>query len=187
MIGSGTNTPWKIILALLYYIMCFFGFTIGFREGFAVLIVGTTFPFFVSGIVKGIQTKKYENFFVIPCWILTIIVALVIYPRMDTETVNTASVQTSEAVSSLLPATTDVPSSAPSVAPTAAPSAEPSAQPEAAAAENGDMVVYTGKSGSKYHKKDCPSLKKSKTIISMKLREAKEAGKTQCKRCFDDK
>lgn len=170
MIGFVINAPWKIILALIYCIMCFLGFSAGFREGLAALLVSATFPFFTWGIFKGIKTKRYENFFVVPCWILAIIIALVIYPEADGKPEDKTDFQpTADIYASQQPVITETPV------------AVPSSLPEAD--ENGDMTVYTGKSGSRYHNKDCPSLRG--TEIPMTLKEAKEAGKTPCKRCIE--
>jgi len=47
--------------------------------------------------------------------------------------------------------------------------------------DNGDLTVYATRTGARYHKAGCPSLRKSS--IPMKLRDAVAAGLTPCGNC----
>ena len=51
-------------------------------------------------------------------------------------------------------------------------------------AEDLSETVYVTASGERYHKKNCRHIKKSKTVTTVSVSEAKKDGYTACKTCY---
>lgn len=52
--------------------------------------------------------------------------------------------------------------------------------------QDGNQIVYRTPKGKKFHNKDCKSLKRSKKVLSIPVRDAKSQSLEPCELCFDN-
>ncbi len=156
MIGFRSDTPWKKLIALSYYCVCFLGFKLGVEEGVAILISAVGIPFVVTAAYESVKLKRRDFLYIIPVYIVLISIAWYF-----TYTINTYENKETVAV------------------------AESSATTTVNLENNFDEneIVYVTKKGSKYHKQDCSSIKNSK-VFAVNVRQAIENEKIGCEKCF---
>ena len=84
MIGFRSNTPWKKIIALCFYSLCFAGFKFGVEEGIACLIIFTNIPLLVFAVSESIKHKRPHLLYAIPVYIVVASVSIfVVYKTND--------------------------------------------------------------------------------------------------------
>lgn len=76
MIGFRTSTPWKSILAIIYYSLCFAGFSYGVLKGISVLIITWSMPALLFSVIDALRKRKYSNLYSIPAFVLAALVSL---------------------------------------------------------------------------------------------------------------
>ncbi len=158
MIGFRSNTPWKKIIAICYYSLCFIGFKLGVENGIAILITAQGIPIVVIAVAEGIRDKRFNLLYVIPLYIIVVSTAWLITYKVCNLENNKQTVATAENV------------------------AVATATPEVS--YNDSELVYVTRGGGKYHKVDCSSIKNSK-VYAITVRQAIENSKTECDRCSD--
>ena len=90
MIGFRSNTPWKKIIAICYYSLCFAGFKFGVEEGIASLIIAANIPFVVSAVVGSVKLNRKSYLYAIPVYIVVASLAVfTVYKVNNKEVVTT--------------------------------------------------------------------------------------------------
>lgn len=105
-------------------------------------------------------------------------------PEVTTRTPVPTKTPTTVPTQEPTPEPTPIPTPEPTPVPTPVPTAPPAAKNSAAVSSETDKsekTVYIGKTGTKYHKQSCRTLKGNGRPIS--LEEAKKQGRQPCKVC----
>ena len=163
MLGFRSKTPWKSMIAVLYYALSFSGFVGGAWVGVAVLVIAWSLPAFCLALYEAHFKSRKEQYYAIPVFIAVLGISAVLF-AVDLE-VKTKSATAVNAVAeintisraSLKPETTDVPS---------------------------ENKVYITSSGSKYHSDGCRFIK-DRQVISVTVDEATSRGLYPCSVCSE--
>ncbi len=198
--GFRSRKIWKMVIAVIYYISCFTAIS---TMSFADFLGMFSLPFIIFGITGAIKRKSFINL-IIGVAAIAVFAASVHFAPPKTEPINeaalsaAASASTAAPIAEPTPKPTAAPTAEPTPKPTAAPTAAPT-MPPAAAPVNGavddsaaqtrsmpgnddsEYIVYRGKTGDKYHRASCRTLKGGGIPIT--LEEAKSQGRQACKIC----
>ena len=205
--GFRSRKIWKMIIASLYYVICL----TGIFDSFATFLVAITLPFIFFGFASAIRKRSMLNLLIaIVAVIVCIFSAQFVPPAEQTQSnetnINNVS-STAAPISVQTPQPTTKPTPSPPPQPTAAPpttqptqalTITPAPQPTAAPvnnavndsttqtrsipnSSNSEIIVYIGKTGTKYHRQSCRTLKGNGIPIT--LEEAKSQGRQACQVC----
>lgn len=155
MLGFRSGTPWKSIIAVIYYSFCVFGFRFGFSVGIITLLMGLTTPTMVAALFDCVFKRKIELVYVVPAWFLALSFAVFIYTYRDYIDIKNIPAEDTAGTVDVFYET-----------------------------DYFTEEVFITRSGNKYHKKDCTRIENSETV-GITLREALEAYKTPCSACID--
>ncbi len=162
MIGFRSGTPWKIMLALMYYALSFAGFTGGVFKGVAVLVVAWVLPTFILSVAEAVKGKT-EQLYTIPVFIAAIGLSIVFFSADKQSDIKTATADVS-AVADMSKLS----------------SPEPAIEPVYSEEEK----VFITKSGEKYHSDSCRFVKNKETV-PVSVQEAQSSGRTACTVCLE--
>ena len=84
MIGFRSNTPWKKIIAICYYSLCFAGFKFGVPEGIAFLVIAGNIPLVVSAIMESVKHKRPNLLYAIPVYIIVVSISIFTVFKINT-------------------------------------------------------------------------------------------------------
>ena len=79
MLGFRSKTPWKIIIAIIYYGMCFAGFGLSVYKGIAVFILFASLPSVFISVVDAVRFNKKELLYSIPAGLLALAISIFFY------------------------------------------------------------------------------------------------------------
>lgn len=200
IVGFRSRNKTNMLISTIYYILSLiFSFFMD-ELWFFTLICLDSIPFIVFAIIDVIKSKKLKYLINIPICFALILVATATVPsdeNKNNENIKTfvASTSAPTEISTLEP--TPEPTTISTPEPITTPMSEPIPEPipeltpeptiestpiqEQNIDEESSVTVYVGKSGNKYHKKSCHTLKGGGIPIS--LEDAIVQGREACKIC----
>lgn len=191
--GFRTKTRWKMVVASIYYLLSL----IAIKDGFYMFLLALSYPYIALGIIDTFKLKNIRNIGFSAFGVVLLIMGAIMMPSdaldnniKPTPTIaisptTTATIEpTTEPTYTPNPTETPTPTEVPTAEPTVEPTAQPTAEPVAAVVtdtEDKEEMVWVGNTGTKYHNRNCRTLKNGGHQIT--LEQAKSEGREPCKVC----